>query len=1041
MIRVPLLLIFVVMFALIAVLPAQTTSTGSISGKIFSPATGEYIERARVSIDRTGREVFTDTLGQYFFPEVPAGEVVLKAFYTGMKVQTVTIRVAPGLTAQQDFNLSSLLQAPGSGDTVKLSEFVVSTKRQMEGAAIAINEQRFAPNIKNVIAADEFGPVADGNIGELLKYVPGVTLDYIDGAPMGISMSGVPADNVPVMMDGFNLASAQNATNRKVELVNISTSTLARIEVSYTPTPESPGMALAGSVNLVPRSAFERSTPAFNSSVYLLGRSTELDFHGTPGPGLKYMRKITPGFDFAYIAPINKSLGFTLSGGTSTQYQPTYRVSRTWRGTGTATTGDAFPDTTPDRPYLTSFAVEDSPFMATRSAAGATVDYKLSPNDRISLSVQSTYFAMVFNKRRTTYTIDRVQPGGFSPTFTQSTVGGGTITIDNNSDIDRIGKSYMPSLLYWHNGPIWKADVGLAYSYSDNFITNQVPNTAGYFSIASATRTGVTLRFDGISDVTPDKFIVTDGPTGAPVDSRNINSYVLTNTANNSNMTTDIQRNAYANFGREFTWRFPVAIKGGLDFRQSARDFNRFGGDVANAVYTFVGKDGRTSNTPNNAGSDDGAGVFLDTNLYSLRPSHFGLGTFQTLDGGKILDLWKTNPSYFVTDPATTYTRVTTNSNYAKETISSAYVRGDLSLLNGRWKFVGGVRAEQTNVTGAGLLNDPARNYQRNASGKVQLGSDNKPVLITTDALARAKLTLIRRGEHVDKEYLRLFPSLNSTFNLRENLILRGAYYTSVGRPNFAQYSGGLILPDPTATPPNDTLIRVNNAGIKAWKAKTFKAMLEYYFEPIGLFSVGAFRRDTENFFGSTTLQVDQAFLAYYGLNPAEFGQHQVLTNYNIPGTVRMDGIDFNYKQALTFLPHWARGFQVFANGSAQHKTGDVTRSFNGVTRMANWGVTYNRDRVSLRMNWNLRPHEQGAPVTGRSIGTETYIWTKERLYTDINGEYRLTRGLAVFFSARNLFDTPEGSERIGPGTPQNARLIQYVDYGALWTLGVRGSF
>jgi outer membrane receptor for ferrienterochelin and colicin len=126
----------------------------------------------------------------------------------------------------------------------------------MDGAAIAINEQRFAPNIKNVIAADEFGPVADGNIGELLKFVPGVTLDYIDGAPMGISMSGVPADNVPVMMDGFNLASAQNATNRKVELVNISTSTLSRIEVSYTPTPESPGMALAGSVNLVPRSAF-----------------------------------------------------------------------------------------------------------------------------------------------------------------------------------------------------------------------------------------------------------------------------------------------------------------------------------------------------------------------------------------------------------------------------------------------------------------------------------------------------------------------------------------------------------------------------------------------------------------------------------------------------------------------------------------------------------------------------------------------------------------------------------------------------------------
>jgi outer membrane receptor protein involved in Fe transport len=217
--------------------------------------------------------------------------------------------------------------------------------------------------------------------------------------------------------------------------------------------------------------------------------------------------------------------------------------------------------------------------------------------------------------------------------------------------------------------------------------------------------------------------------------------------------------------------------------------------------------------------------------------------------------------------------------------------------------------------------------------------------------------------------------------------------------------------------------------------------MLEYYFEPVGLFSVGVFRRDTENFFGTTTLPVHAAFLSYYNLNPAEFGQHQVLTNYNIPGTVRMDGIDFNYKQALTFLPEWARGLQVFANGSAQHKTGDVTRSFNGVTRMANWGVTYARDRLSLRMNWNLRPHEQGAPVIGRGIAPETYIWTKKRLYTDLNGDYRLTRRFSIFFSARNLFDTPEGSERIGPSTPSNARLIQYVEYGALWTLGVKGTF
>ena len=43
------------------------------------------------------------------------------------------------------------------------------------------------------------------------------------------------------------------------------------------------------------------------------------------------------------------------------------------------------------------------------------------------------------------------------------------------------------------------------------------------------------------------------------------------------------------------------------------------------------------------------------------------------------------------------------------------------------------------------------------------------------------------------KEYLRLFPSLNASYNLRENLIARASVYQSVGRPNFVQYSGGVL--------------------------------------------------------------------------------------------------------------------------------------------------------------------------------------------------------------------------------------------------------
>ena len=61
---------------------------------------------------------------------------------------------------------------------------------------------------------------------------------------------------------------------------------------------------------------------------------------------------------------------------------------------------------------------------------------------------------------------------------------------------------------------------------------------------------------------------------------------------------------------------------------------------------------------------------------------------------------------------------------------------------------------------------------------------------------------------------MRLFPNLNVSYNVRENLIARAAYYQSVGRPNFNQYAGGLTLPDLEAAPSAANRIQVNNAAI-----------------------------------------------------------------------------------------------------------------------------------------------------------------------------------------------------------------------------------
>src|SRR5204862_5154548 len=102
---------------------------------------------------------------------------------------------------------------------VKMDQFVVASSKEMDGAAIAINEQRFASNIVNVVSADEFGTIADGSIGEFMKFLPGITSDYTGGDARRFSINGAPPDNVPISMGGFDMASAAGAgTRRNVEL-------------------------------------------------------------------------------------------------------------------------------------------------------------------------------------------------------------------------------------------------------------------------------------------------------------------------------------------------------------------------------------------------------------------------------------------------------------------------------------------------------------------------------------------------------------------------------------------------------------------------------------------------------------------------------------------------------------------------------------------------------------------------------------------------------------------------------------------------------
>ena len=208
--------------------------------------TSQYINNARVTVDGTKLETFTNQSGEFRLINVPPGAAKVRVLFSGMPPQDETITVGAGQTVQQDFYLvfsqtSANQAAKDMSDVVKLDAFVASSSKLTEGESLATNEQRFAKNIKNVVATDAFGDVTEGNVAEFMKFMPGVTIEYSDASPNAVAVRGFDPNLTSVTSDGAQLANASgSAANRSFLFTQVSINNVSRIEVTKVPTPANP---------------------------------------------------------------------------------------------------------------------------------------------------------------------------------------------------------------------------------------------------------------------------------------------------------------------------------------------------------------------------------------------------------------------------------------------------------------------------------------------------------------------------------------------------------------------------------------------------------------------------------------------------------------------------------------------------------------------------------------------------------------------------------------------------------------------------------
>ncbi|MCX6954611.1 MAG: TonB-dependent receptor [Verrucomicrobia bacterium] len=1010
-----------------AELSAQPAASGVIEGRVLNLVSGAYLENVRVVVDGTALQAFTNNFGEYRLIGVPAGTATVRISFTGQPPQTATVAVSAGQTVTKDFTFGAMAAA-GKDEAVQLDAFVVAAVKETNANAIAINEQRYAANIKNVVAADEFGTVTEGNVGEFLKFLPGVTLDYTAADARSVSIRGIPSSGTGVTIDGFSVANTgAGVANRTFEFDQLSINNVSRIEVTKGPTPESPASAIGGTVNLVSKSAFERSRAEFTYRAYVsMNHQTQQDiqfmsFTKTPGPGRESSGKVKPGFDFTYVKPVSKNFGFTLTGLNSNIFNQQYSSQPHW--TPTSNTGTAGAATLAN-PAMTSYQFNEGPKSTSRYSLGATIDWRPAPYDVVSVGGSWNAFDAFFNNH--TNALVTGAPTAFDRTFTQ---GGNTGTSTLQTSTRRAARAtYVINAKYRHNGPVWKSEAGASLSHSKGLFRDMD------YGWAQATRfalTNVRLLFSGNNPDRPDNISGTTA-TGAPLDIRNLGNYTFTLINTNPVDSLNTNKTANANLSRYFDVGVPVLFKVGADVRRVIAEARR-----PFRQWTFVGPDHVANNADNLASNYD----LVDTNNSSV-PAPYGNGNWQYGSPWKAYDLYKAHPDYFVHDDVYEIQQNTLNSNIITEDVIAQYLRMDVRLFKNRLWIVAGARYERTRDNGYGPVNDISRTYQRNAAGQLIDGNPNvagiQPVKIVGTAVDLARLQYVERGTHVSKDYGDLYPSLNLTYNLLPNLIARGSYANTLSRPNYTNIIPGTTLPDPAGT---SKAITLNNIDLKPWTAKNYDVAVSYYPDTGGEVTAGVFRKDIKDFFGSRSVDATAALVEQYGIDSSYGDSGYTITTLQNAGSARISGWEFNYRQPLKFLPNWARGVNIRYNITQLHLEGNTLSDFSAfIRRSENYGISLDRPKYSLRLNWNSRGRQRQGLVGG-AAEPSTYTYVAPRLTMDIDGEYRFSKSLGFFLGARNITGVPFIIERYGPNTPAYARRYQRDDYGIAISAGVKGSF
>jgi TonB-dependent receptor len=974
---------------------------------------------------------------------------VLRVFFTGLDAQEISVVVVAGQTLQQDIGMTSKQRYGDDAETIQMDEYVVEATKETNAAAIAVNEQRFSRTQMSVVSADQFGTLPDSNPGELMKWLPGVSVEYFANNITGVSVRGLDAANTEITFDGMPMASASTTTTgRGFEMLGASASDISRIEVRKLRTPETSANALGGSINMVRRSAFEASKPVLTYRALFTTDFESFSLSKRPGVQDTMIQGWRPNGQLTWTHPVSKNFGYAITVGHedvlarvhwSSPSRNFGNVAQAQAARAQLAAGQPLSTVSVYNPARTQDLLHDNPKQDIKDYATVKLDWRPLPGVKMSYSLSGSRY-----KEKT----------GDDLRFTWAT--GTPVRNDSQSTYGATGAGAIQYDMReaWRNGtkPVinqvidleWRKDewtVGLKGSYSTSKQTYRDVED-GFFQ--GTTMPGSTLPNTGIGVGKANPRTITvnlldqtysfsrriesfDSVTGQPIDWSNLSNMYIGGAVSRPGKSIETIAALRLFLKRDFGTTNPLSVKIGFDYDELYRNRQRYDANL----WTFVGPD-HIARTP-----DDNAAQIEAINVKPERDSFYDSPPVPRLSMSRLYDLYVAHPDWFVYRDAESHRFSVRDPYEINETTYAPYVQVSGSLFSNRLSYIGGVRYERAEAWGLGLLD------KGGAQG----------------TLAEAQARYIRkgaRGEGANDDY---FPSFEVSYNITENLVLRAGYAKTQAKNRFERS----VIPTNTVNPTGtnsafpDALGTINfrNPNLTPWKANNFEAHLEYYTPQGGVIGVGAFLKQISNNQVTKSVWLETPeLLASFGLE-AEYLDY-VATTWVNEGKGQIDGLEFEIRQPLDgWLPGFARGF-VFTGSynynnlsKFNYENGNISTDFqNFYETQAKASLGYHRGRfgVNAGLVRNGKVYRQRDDVTQTISGQRILIGEGHRYYpsyttVDFSMEFALTKWAKLFLSGRNVTNAHKTRIRVVDGAPEWSQLHIENNLGVTYTAGISGSF